>query len=364
MSEYVRRTRPSPTSRWRSPRAGDPDLQRRTRRARRRHPARRPPTSACRWSASRCSIARATSRSTSTPTASQNEAPVEWSPEERARAAADARPPSRSKGARCTSGRGATTVRGVSGHDVPVSCSTPRSRRTRESTSTLTDALYGGDSDYRLCQEVVLGMGGAAMLRALGFDGASITTSTKGTPRCSRSRSSSGSSTGAGDSEVDEADVAAVRRQLRVHDAHAGPGGTRQVSARRWYARPRRAAGRSCCATPRALDGDMLNMTLLALRFSRFANAVAMRHQEVSREMFPQYAIESITNGVHARDWTSAPFRQLFDRHIPRVAARQSLPALRGRAFRSTRSATRTPRRRERCCRSRSAAPGPARSRR
>src|SRR5205085_12016516 len=32
---------------------------------------------------------------------------------------------------------------------------------------TLTDSLYGGDDHYRLCQEVVLGMGGAALLRAL-----------------------------------------------------------------------------------------------------------------------------------------------------------------------------------------------------
>ena len=29
---------------------------------------------------------------------------------------------------------------------------------------TLTDTLYGGDEHYRLCQEIVLGMGGAALL--------------------------------------------------------------------------------------------------------------------------------------------------------------------------------------------------------
>ena len=68
-----------------------------------------------------------------------------------------------------------------------------------------------------------------------------------------------------------------------------------------------------------ALDGDWLNMTLLALRLTRFVNAVAMRHQEVSREMFPQYEIESITNGVHGVHVDLAePFRQLFDRYIPR----------------------------------------------
>jgi len=33
--------------------------------------------------------------------------------------------------------------------------------------------------------------------------------------------------------------------------------------------------------------------------------------------MFPEAAIEAITNGVHAGTWTSPPFQQLFDRYIP-----------------------------------------------
>jgi starch phosphorylase len=35
---------------------------------------------------------------------------------------------------------------------------------------TLTDFLYGGDQYYRFCQEIVLGIGGVRMLRALGYD--------------------------------------------------------------------------------------------------------------------------------------------------------------------------------------------------
>lgn len=33
---------------------------------------------------------------------------------------------------------------------------------------TLTNRLYGGDLHYRLCQEVLLGMGGVAILSKLG----------------------------------------------------------------------------------------------------------------------------------------------------------------------------------------------------
>jgi hypothetical protein len=76
-------------------------------------------------------------------------------------------------------------------------------------------------------------------------------------------------------------------------------------------------------------EGGELNMTFLALRCSRFINGVALRHQEVSREMFPDFPIGAVTNGVHAVQWTSEPFKRLFDRHMPGVAPRQHVPALR-----------------------------------
>jgi starch phosphorylase len=57
-------------------------------------------------------------------------------------------------------------------------------------------------------------------------------------------------------------------------------------------------------------------MTLLALRFSRYANGVAMQHAKISRGMFPEFAIDSITNGVHAPTWVSAPFQQMMDAHF------------------------------------------------
>jgi len=44
-------------------------------------------------------------------------------------------------------------------------------------------------------------------------------------------------------------------------------------------------------------------MTLLALRFSRYANAVAMQHAKVSREMFPEFPIDFITNAFMRPTW-------------------------------------------------------------
>ena len=68
--------------------------------------------------------------------------------------------------------------------------------------------------------------------------------------------------------------------------------------------------------TRRCPEGT-LNMTYLALKFSRYINGVAMHHGEISQEMFPLYPIRAITNGVHAVTWTAPAFRELYDRHIP-----------------------------------------------
>jgi starch phosphorylase len=67
----------------------------------------------------------------------------------------------------------------------------------------------------------------------------------------------------------------------------------------------------------RCCYGGALNLTYLALNFSHFVNGVAMRHGEVSRQMFGGYDIDAITNGVHAATWVSPPFAALFDRRIP-----------------------------------------------
>ena len=60
-----------------------------------------------------------------------------------------------------------------------------------------------------------------------------------------------------------------------------------------------------------------VNMTYLALNLSHYVNGVAKKHAEVSREMFPNYTIDSITNGVHAATWVTDSFCDLFNRYIP-----------------------------------------------
>ena len=64
-------------------------------------------------------------------------------------------------------------------------------------------------------------------------------------------------------------------------------------------------------------SNGVINMTSIALNFSRYINGVSMRHEEVASNIFSDYQIDAITNGVHALTWTAPPFRTLYDRYIP-----------------------------------------------
>jgi glycogen phosphorylase len=64
-------------------------------------------------------------------------------------------------------------------------------------------------------------------------------------------------------------------------------------------------------------EEGMLNMTCAAMNLSRYINGVAKKHGEVSRSMFAEYTIHSITNGVHADYWICPEIQKILDRHIP-----------------------------------------------
>jgi starch phosphorylase len=63
---------------------------------------------------------------------------------------------------------------------------------------------------------------------------------------------------------------------------------------------------------------DVLNMTILALNGSRFVNGVSKKHAEISRKMFPNYTINSITNGVNLGFWLSQYMRDFLNEELSR----------------------------------------------
>ena len=175
---------------------------------------------------------------------------------------------------------------------------------------TITNQLYGGDARLRLLQEAVLGLGGVAVLEACGHE-------------CSTYHMNEGHSALLGLALMEQherqhgADALAEVRRHCVFTTHtpvpAGHDKFPMDMVRSVLGEERaRTLERIGCG-----EDGMLNMTDLALRVSRYVNGVAMRHRDVSRLMFPDYLINSITNGVHAATWTCPDFQALFDRFIP-----------------------------------------------
>jgi glycogen phosphorylase len=204
---------------------------------------------------------------------------------------------------------------GFNGQTVPVLFLDTNLPENDARDRVLTNHLYGGDEHYRLCQEVVLGFGGVAILRALGYSGIQIYHMNEGhsafvTLALLEQRSGFQPS----GERLLETQVEAVRQECVFTTHTPVPAGHDRFSA----ALVEKVLGEGRATTLKQLQlmDRELNMTELALCLSGFVNGVSMRHGEVSRAMFPGYKIEAVTNGVHAVAWTSPPFCALFDRLI------------------------------------------------
>lgn len=201
-------------------------------------------------------------------------------------------------------------VVGSGGHTVPALLLDSDVPENAAQDRQLTDHLYGGDERYRLMQEIVLGVGGARMLQALGCTGLRTYHLNEGHAALAplevlRAHAS----------QTGNWDFKFVRHQT-VFTTHTPVSAGHDQFDRSLV---RRVFGESVPGNVLDMLGgsERLNMTLLALNLSHYVNGVALRHREVSSELFPRYEIHQITNGVHSRTWTSEPFKKLFDRRIP-----------------------------------------------
>jgi starch phosphorylase len=179
----------------------------------------------------------------------------------------------------------------------------------------LTDHLYGGDTNYRLEQEIVLGMGGVRMAAALGLE-VNVFHMNEGHAALLTLALLESAMSGGPEGFATQADVDLVRRKCVFTTHTPVPAGHDRFSTEQ--ANRILGADRSTHLEKiGCIQDGMLNMTLLALKFSRYANGVALQHGKVSREMFPQYQIDSITNGVHGPTWISTPVQLMLDQYIP-----------------------------------------------
>ena len=210
--------------------------------------------------------------------------------------------------------------------DTDVPSGDPEARR-------ITDRLYGGDSEHRLQQEIVLGIGGMRALTALGIAPTTI-------------HLNEGHAAFAGVERVRQAitaergafaETAGRLAQHVVFTTHTPvPAGhdffpaellKRYLGGYVWELGESWDRFLALGRHDGADDFEPFNMTLLALRSSARRNGVSRLHGEVSRRMWrgvwqgleeAEVPIGHITNGVHLATWVAPPMAALYDRHVGR----------------------------------------------
>ncbi len=206
-------------------------------------------------------------------------------------------------------------LKGSFGHVVPIFLLDTDLDENSGWDRGLTDHLYGGDTNYRLQQEIVLGMGGVRIANALGLR-VNVYHMNEGHAALLTLALLESQLGGGPLSAATDADIEVVRRKCVFTTHTPVPAGHDRFSTEQAV----RILGPERTGRLEKLEcfrDGLLNMTLLALKFSRYANGVAMQHGKVSRQMFPEFAIDTITNGVHAPTWISEPVQRMLDEQIP-----------------------------------------------
>ncbi len=195
----------------------------------------------------------------------------------------------------------------------------------------ITDQLYGGDVGKRICQEIVLGIGGLRALRKLGIqptvhhmnEGHSAFLAIERIRVLMQEHN------------LSFEQALEATRVSNVFTTHTSvPAGIDLFESSLMHSYFGRyceeaglpfekllALGRRNLQDP----AERFSMAVLALKTSAFRNAVSALHRSVSREMFqdlwPRLPVDevpilSITNGVHAPTWINGDLAALYDQYL------------------------------------------------
>jgi glycogen phosphorylase len=195
----------------------------------------------------------------------------------------------------------------------------------------ITDQLYGGDTDMRIHQEIMLGIGGVRLLKALGYEVTAYHMN-----------------------EGHAAFSALERTRILIQEKGLSYTTAKQlvISSNIFTTHTPVPAGIDLFAPDKTLhylgyygdifglspeeflalgrenpedDASAFSMAVLALKMATFSNGVAQLHGVVSRDMFQglwknvpveEVPIGAITNGVHARSCVSKSTQELYDRYL------------------------------------------------
>src|SRR6266568_5066903 len=203
----------------------------------------------------------------------------------------------------------------------------------RAADRRITHRLYGGDGNTRIEQEIVLGVGGARALAAMGLKPTvwHINEGHAAFLVLERMRTIM-----RGGVELASAlEAVASDTVFTTHTAvAAGHDRFTKETVERYFGdllREFSLAPEALLALGATPGSDEFDMTALAMRGSRFHNGVSRVHRDVTaemlRELWPQIPVDEkpvgyVTNGVHTASFLSSQMKALFDRFVDRAWAR------------------------------------------
>lgn len=190
---------------------------------------------------------------------------------------------------------------------------------------SLTYHLYGGNQDTRISQEIILGIGGVRLLRALHLE-PDVWHMNEGhaaflTLERIREYSALGIPFDTAFEAVKASTVFTTHTPVPAgHDQFSFELMDQYLGYYYWQLGTSRER-----ILALGTVGQQFNMTRLAIQTSSKVNGVSKLHAEVSKELFQQWTpdipqqhipVESITNGVHTKTWLAPEMKQLFDRYL------------------------------------------------
>jgi glycogen phosphorylase len=207
-------------------------------------------------------------------------------------------------------------LKSLVGHQIPIILLDTNVTENDARDRSITDRLYGGDEIDRIRQEIVLGIGGEKVLRALGFaistyhlnEGHAAFLALSLLLRHRREPILA----------IDESLTYAIEqvREQCVFTTHT------PVEAghdRYEYRDVRRILGDiiELQRLKQLAGADRLNMTHLSLSLSGYINGVALRHAETAQNMFPDHRVRAITNGAHVPTWMHPKIAAVVQNRLP-----------------------------------------------
>lgn len=247
----------------------------------------------------------------------QKEHPIQWDPSEKLRLLNNKIILCEIKGSDILLQGWLYSYIGATGREVPIIFLDSDMEGNNPEDRKITSALYAGDKEWRLKQEIVLGIGGIKFLRELGIKDIKTYHMNEGhsallTLELLRENQKTVFETWDEDATWDIEKV----KDLCVFTTHTPVAAGHDVFS--WDIVGRVLdTGVSLGMLKKMAGEDNLNMTTLGLNLSRFANGVAKMHGDVSQSMFPEHQIDFITNGIHTYTWVHEPFCKLFDKYAP-----------------------------------------------